>query len=312
MYLANYSTKPLRFSNAELKVQAIARRHAHNQLMRVSWARFRKAYEEYPRWEALALWIRALTTADNCVPSWLVAALREHCPDFVEQEVTAREPGLMSFRFLEWIQNRRFGYAKREGWLDALTFYGARHPRSEGTWEYWKHCEHEWSTKPPTSLPTFEKWWRAAMQWELCDGTNCLAVARAIETYVDWEALALWLRPLFATNSELSPQVVSELERRCPDNSRFVDLCLRGSHQDRTRILRHLARWGKNRFLKEAEEADGLDCFLERVRSYPWHVRIVAYGKHWRKERSWNRALTYPTFRHWQQAAGRYIKEDRN
>jgi hypothetical protein len=47
-----------RFSKTELKVQGIARRRADDQLLRVPWGRFRSAYEEYPRWHALALWVQ--------------------------------------------------------------------------------------------------------------------------------------------------------------------------------------------------------------------------------------------------------------
>jgi hypothetical protein len=41
--------KAPRFSSVELRVQAIASRETNNQLLRVPWGRFRKAYEEYPR-----------------------------------------------------------------------------------------------------------------------------------------------------------------------------------------------------------------------------------------------------------------------
>ena len=308
MSLAKRRMKASRFSYAELTVRTIAMRRANAQLLHVPWPRFRRAYEEYPRWQCLALWSRAVIATEGRVPSTLLTTLQECCPGFIEDEGTSCEPELLAHHLLEWVHNRRFRYAKRQGWLDALTFYGVRHLRCEGAWAYWERCEHEWSTKPPTLLPTFEKWWREAMQWELCDGASCLAVASAIETYVDWEAFLLWLRPSFAANSELPPHVVSELERRCPNNSRFVNSCLLKNRRDSSPILRRLARYAKNRLLSEAKEAGWLDCLLERVRSHPWHARIVAYDKHWRKERLRNRVLVYPSFRQWQQAAGRYIQ----
>lgn len=308
MSLAKYRVKASRFSPAELAVRAIAMRRANAQLLQVPWPRFRRAYEEYPRWQCLALWSRAVIATEGRIPSTLLTALEECCRDFIEDETTSGQPELLAHDLLEWVHNRRFRYAKRQGWLDALTFYGVRHPRCEGACAYGERCEREWSRKPPASLPTFEKWWREAMQWELCDGASCLAVASAIEAYVDWEAFLLWLRPSLAANSELSPHVVSELERRCPDDSGFLDSCLRESRRDGPPILRRLARYGKNRLLSRARKAGWLDGLLERVRSHPWHARIVAYDKHWRNEGLPNRVLAYPSFRQWQQAAGRYIK----
>jgi hypothetical protein len=306
--VAKHGMNASRFSHAELKVRAIATRRANAQLLCVPWRRFRRAYEAYPRWQCLALWSRAVIATEGRVPSALLTTLQQFCPGFLEDGATSCRPELLAYRLLEWVHNQGFRYAKQQGWLDALTFYGVRHLRSEAAWAYGERCEHEWSTKPPTSLPTFEKWWREAMRWELCDGASCLTVASAIETYIDWEAFILWLRPLFATNSELPPQVVSELERRCPNHSRFFNSRIRENHENRSPILRRLARYGKNRFLSEAKKAGWLDFLLERVPSHPWRVRIMAYDKHWRKERPWSRALAYPSFHQWRQAAGQYIK----
>lgn len=118
-----------KFSKSELKVRAIARRRANAQLMRVPWSRFQKAYEEYPRWQALALWVQAIISARDSVPAWLTDDLRKHCPGFVEHEEASHAPKVMGLHLLEWAHNHEFGFAKRQGWLDALTFYGVRHPR---------------------------------------------------------------------------------------------------------------------------------------------------------------------------------------
>lgn len=52
----------------ERRVQGIARRRTTKQLMPVPWARFHKAYEEYLRWEALALWVRATQSHTGAKP----------------------------------------------------------------------------------------------------------------------------------------------------------------------------------------------------------------------------------------------------
>jgi len=302
--------KASRFSPAELKVRAIASRRAKQQVSRVPWRRFRSAYEEYSRWQAFALWSRAVIATEGHAPSGLVKTLRDRCPGFIEDEASSREPGLLAFHLLEWVHNRKFGYAKRQGWLDALTFYGVRHPLSHGAWAYWEHCENEWNTKRPTPLPTFDKWWRTALQWELCDRTSSLAIDRAVERYLDWEALMLWLRPLFDTRLKLPPHVISDLERRGPGICKFDGSVACESRQARSSIWRRVMKWGKDHCLSHAREEGWLDLLLEQVRSHPWHVRMRAYAAHWSKEWSRTRALPYPSFRQWKQAAERYVKAD--
>ncbi len=67
--------------------------------MRVPWDRFHKAYEEYLRWEALALWVRAVVETEGSAPSWLVATIKKRCPGFIENDVLLNEPRLLGFRF---------------------------------------------------------------------------------------------------------------------------------------------------------------------------------------------------------------------
>ena len=153
------------FSKSELKVQAIARRRANAQLMRVPWLRFRKAYEEYPRWQALALWVQVVIAAGDSVPTWITDDLAKRCPGFVQHEATSHEPKLMGLHLLEWVHKHEFASAKEEGWLDALTFYGVRHPRSQSAWAYWEHCEEEWSRRSLSSYPNFEEWLAAAAEY---------------------------------------------------------------------------------------------------------------------------------------------------
>ena len=69
-------------------------------------------------------------------------------------------------------------------------------------------------------------------------------------------------------------------------------------------------KWGKDHCLSQAREEGWLDLLLEQVRSHPWHVRMQAYATHWTKEWSRSRALPYPSFHQWEQAAERYVKAD--
>jgi hypothetical protein len=297
-----------KFSKAEVRVRAIASRRANDQLLRVPWTKFRGAYEEYPRWHALALWVQGIVATQESVPSWLVTDLRKHCPAFIEHEASSDEPRLMALHLLEWVHNQEFGYAKRQGWLDALTFYGVRHPCSERAWAYWEHCENEWNRKQSNEFPLFDEWWHEAQGMKLGDQINYLDVAKGVEAYVDWKALLLWLRPLFASDVKLPQHVISELDRKCPGILACQNSGPRQGTQEKSRIWRGLLRWGKGHCLSEAKQAGWLDSLLQGVRFHPRHARLVAYGKHWARERSRNRTRPYPSFREWRQAADRYIE----
>src|SRR5712691_4049693 len=98
-----------RFSTAELKVRATASRRANKQLLLVQWRRFRRAYEEYPRWQAFALWGRAVIATEGHASSWLLATLRERCPRFIGNAASSQQPELLAFQLLEWVHNQRFG-----------------------------------------------------------------------------------------------------------------------------------------------------------------------------------------------------------
>src|SRR4029077_5643378 len=126
--------KAPRFSIAELKVGAIASRRANEKLLLIQWRRFRRAYEEYPRWQAVALWGRAVIATEVHAPSWVLATLRKRCPRFIGDAASSQQPELLAFHLLDWVHNQRFGYAKRQGWLDGLAFFGVRDPPSPGVW----------------------------------------------------------------------------------------------------------------------------------------------------------------------------------
>src|SRR5713101_762401 len=186
--------KPSKFTKLERRVGDIASRRARRQLMQVPWARFHKAYEEYIRWQAFVLWARAVVELEGSAPSWLEAILRKRCPGLEGEAARSSKPELLGFELLPWVHNQAFGFAKEEGWLDALVFYGFRDTRSQGYWAYWEHCDSEWRNRRPRSCPTFVQWKRSALNWKL--DASCAVVAKAVEKFIDFEAIAYWLRPL--------------------------------------------------------------------------------------------------------------------
>ena len=300
-----------RFSKVELTAQALANRQAKKQLLQIPWKRFRKAYEEYPQWLGLSLWSRAVVTAQGHASTEILKTLGARCPGFLESEEFIREPNLLAFRLLEWVHSRIFDRAKRQGWLDALTFYGVRHIRSRAAWAYWEHCENEWSRVPPKAVPSFEEWRRRALETKICGVVTYSDMALAVEKYLDWEAIDLWLKPLLVFGVKLPSHTISELQHRL-SNVYLRQQSPSGKNVRKPVDWPSAVRAGKNCCLPDANGEDRLENLMDSVRSHPHHVLLLAYGKHWRKVRAGNQPQSYPSFRRWRLAADRYSKASPN
>ncbi len=304
--------KTAKFSKLERRVGHIASRQARRQLMQVPWDRFHKAYDEYIRWQAFVLWARAILELEGSAPSWLEPVLRKRCPGFTEEVASSNKPELLGLELLPWVHNRVFGFAKEEGWLDALVFYGFRDTRSQGYWMYWEHCDSEWKKRRPASVPTFEQWRRSALSWKLQDDVSSAAVAKGVEKFIDFEALVYWLRPLYSgAKVQLPPYVALELRQESPSLLEFVHRETSGADEDKSRSWQRLFNWGKSHVLSHAKKEGWLDCVLRQVRIHPLHVRMVDYAAFCRKSGLGNNALPYPSLRHWQKEAQGYVRASR-
>lgn len=280
--------------------------------MQVPWDRFHKAYEEYIRWQAFALWARAVVESEGFAPFWLKAILRKRCPGFAEEVDRSKKPDLLGLQLLPWVHNQVFGFAKQEGWLDALAFYGFRDIRAQGYWTYWEHCEIEWKKRRPTSYPSLAEWRRSVLNWKPHGDVSCVAVARAVEKYLDFEAFVYWLRPLFiGAKVQLPPHVALELRQESPSLLEFVSRETLAAYQDKSRSWQRLFNWGKDHVLSHAKNEGCLDCVLRQVRIHPFHIRMVDYAALHCKSRLGNIALPYPSLRQWQRDAERYIRASR-
>ncbi len=304
--------KTAKFSKLERRVGHTASRRARRQLMHVPWDRFHKAYEEYIRRQAFALWARAVVESEGCAPSWLKAILRKHCPGFLEETVRSRKPELLGLQLLTWIQNQTFGFAKDEGWLDALVFYGFRDIRSQGYWTYWEHCESEWKKQRPASFPTFVQWRRSASSWKLHGDVRCAAVTKAVEKYLDFEAVLYWLRPLFrGPKVQLPPHVALELRQESPSLLEVVHRETSGAYEDKSRSWQRLINWGKSHVLSHAKKEGWLDCVLHQAAIHPRHVRLADYTALWCKSQRGKTGLPYPYLRQWQRDMEDYVRASR-
>ena len=304
--------KTAKFSKLERRIGHIASRRARRQLMRVPWDRFHKAYEEYIRWQAFALWVRAVAELEGSAPSWLKAILRKRCPGFVEETARSRKPELLGLQVLPWIHNQTFRFAKDEGWLDALVFYGFRDIRAQGYWGYWEHCESEWKKRRRASVPRFEEWRRLALSWKLDGDASCAVVAKAVGKFMAFEAVLYWLRPLFqAPPIQLPAHIALELGQECPGLLEFASKEISAAYEDKSRSWRRLFNWGKDHVLSHAKKEGWLRFVLRQVRIHPLHVRIVDYAALCCKSRIGNSTPPYPSLCHWQKEAQGYVRASR-
>src|SRR6266446_9550616 len=233
--------KTAKFTKLEKRVGHIASQRARRQLMQVPWDRFHRAYEEYIRWQAFALWVRAVVESEGRAHPWLKAILRKRCPGFAAEATRSNKPELLGLQLLSWVHNQAFGFAKEEGWLDALVFYGFRDARSQGYWTYWEHCESEWKKRRPASSPTFVQWRRSALNWKLQGDVSCALVTKAVEKYLDFEAFVYWLRPLFQTSKfQLPAHVALELGQECPGLLEFASREISAAYEYKSRSWQRL------------------------------------------------------------------------
>lgn len=163
--------KQWRPGKAERRVQGLARRRATRQLLRVPLDRFSRVQQEYLEWESFSLWVGAIVDAEGRVPAQVSRIVEERCPGFLKYETQYREThpkraSPLPLLLLEWIHERVFANAKREGWLDALIFFSVRDPYSQRAWAYWEHCEDEWSGRRPARYPSFYEWRLTAESWK--------------------------------------------------------------------------------------------------------------------------------------------------
>ena len=168
------------------------------------------------------------------IPDWLAEILDERCPGFLQTEIEltpkAAKSRPLPIRLEDWIDEHIFGFAKQEGWFNAIAFYAIREPRYQRAEVCWSECVERWKKAKPTQYPSFDEWKDAAAH---CDDTahllpdECKArasaklvapdrLATAVSRWIDWEALASWARAALESKSELPTEVVSEIERRCP------------------------------------------------------------------------------------------------
>jgi hypothetical protein len=133
---------------------------------RVTPEQLKKAVSDYLDWEALAYWVRAVVGAYRGMPRTVAELLGDRCPGFLEQlsaEGARLEDATTVWRrLIAWVDDRMFGFAKTEGWFEAITLFARNSLYAERTVAYWAACDRKWSRRRPTDCPDFDEWRRAA------------------------------------------------------------------------------------------------------------------------------------------------------
>jgi len=158
-------------SKLETRVAGKARQMAEREAARIPWPQLQEARENYVAWEAFALWVRAIEDTEGDFPDWLAETVERRCLGFSEFVVKQKQehpdsPPFFWYHLERWINERIFGKASREGWMNPVGYYAARDLASLRNHAYWEHCERQWKLSKPAAYSFFRDWLKASEQ---CD-----------------------------------------------------------------------------------------------------------------------------------------------
>ena len=225
-------TQSLRNPTAHLKRAALFR--ADDEARRIPWQRLQDARNQYIDWQEFQLWVRSILEVEGSIPNWMIEIVNDRCPGFLESGKAptpkAAKTRPLALRLEDWIDEKIFGFAKQEGWFNAITYYAMRDSRYQRAEVCWSECVESWKRAKPIRYPSFEEWKARAAQ---CDETTHLTaserearsssklvqpdrLADAVARYIDYEALAYWARPALEQRADLPADVADKVERRCP------------------------------------------------------------------------------------------------
>ena len=138
---------------------------------RIPWPQLQEAREKFVAWEAFGFWVRVIENAAGDFLEFLAEAVEKRCPGFSEFVVKHKQehpdsPPFFWYYLERWINERIFGRAWRDGWMNAVGYYAARDLSSLRNHAYWEYCERQWKLSKPAAYPSFRDCVRASEQ---CD-----------------------------------------------------------------------------------------------------------------------------------------------
>jgi hypothetical protein len=313
-------------SNLADRLQRFAREIADEQARRIPWQRLQDARTQYIDWQEFYLWVRSILEVENRIPNWLVETLNIQCPGFLENKTRlprkAAKKRPLPLRLEDWIEDHIFGFAKQEGWFNAVTYYAVRDPRYQRAEVCWSECVGQWKRAVPIRYPSFEEWQAIAAQ---CDETAHLTTSErearasaklvcpdrlteAVVRYMDYEALAYWARPALENGSEYPAEVVRELDRRCPGYLKTGPTEWADGSCGPVRDWEHLMLWIGDHLFQDAKTNGWFDAILVQVRSHPRALRSMEYADYCDELRGAGLPSPYPAFVVWRREADSFVE----
>jgi hypothetical protein len=311
--------------NNVARLSRLAVERADAQARRVPWQRLLNVRTQYIDWQEFYLWVRSILEVEVRIPDWLIAILNDRCPGFLESEApvalqkSAAKP--IYLRLEDWIDEQIFGFARDEGWFNALQFYAVRDPRYQCAEVCWSECVKKWSQAKPIRYPSFEEWQALG---STCDETAHLVpeqqraqasvklverdrLKEAVARYVDCEAFAYWATPALEDEEPLPDVVRNELEQRCPGF--LCPMIETATATKRTSTAwEELMAWVADHFFADATAEGWFDAIVIDVHKHPRAIRTMEYADHWDEERGSTLPVPYPSFAHWRSAADSYVE----
>ena len=305
--------------NTAAQVQRLAQERADEQARRIPWHRLDDTRKQYVDWQEFCLWVRSILEAEGGMPEWLSTTVDQRCPGFLQAESGKASTGPPGLRLEDWMDEHIFGFARKEGWFNAVQFYAIRDPRYQRAEVCWSECVKNWAQARPIRYPSFEEWQAMAAA---CDETAHLVpeqqrarasaklvdrerLEEAIARYIDWQAFAYWARPALERGLPIPGQVNKELESRCPD---FVAQSAGKIRAES--IWEDLMAWIAERFFTDAKAGGWFDAVLVGARQHPRAIRTMEYADHWDEIRGPNLPVPYPSFDDWRRDADAYVESE--
>jgi hypothetical protein len=306
------------------RLQQQARDQADEEARRIPWQLLEEARHHYIDWQEFYYWARSLMESEGAVLPSLAVAIENRCPGFLEDDSKYskehpnegfRTPVRLGF----WIDDHAFGFSKKGGWFQAVTFYAVRDPRCGRASVCWSQCVERWTEARPLRYPSFGEWLAEASQ---CDHTANLVpeiheagqcskmvsletLDQAVKGYIDWEAFAYWCRSALERGSALPDVVVAELQNRCPGFLEYNDK----AHADKMieQDWHRLMMWVADHFFVDAKREGWFDAILISARDRPRAIRTMEYWEHCDAQWASSLPMPYPSFEHWRHDADGFV-----